>query len=86
MDPVKPTTHVHHPKHGDLVVVAAPAPAASKVAEGNERLYGPGTWTVTLAAHIRAIAEMDEGGKAQVAGDEFRWVPWRELNEKEQPV
>lgn len=84
MDPVEPTTHVHHELHGDLVVVAAPGVAATALAKVFANAMGPGTWCITLSAHNRALGEMDEEGVAQATADDFHWVPWSQLNQKEQ--
>ena len=83
IDPVPPTTRVWHAYHGDLVVVAAPGlPGFEVKAQQLENMKGPGTWTITWEAHVRALRSMTPKGTSPVGVEDFHWVPWSELKVK----
>lgn len=84
MDPVEPTTHVYHQFYGDLVVVAAAGISGADLqAEVLEKSYGPGTWTIKLLAHKRALKAMNEGGVASISEKDIQWFPWKDLTGKD---
>jgi hypothetical protein len=83
MDSAPPTTQVWHPYHGDLVVVAAPGiPEFESAAQQYENMKGPGTWTIPYEVHVRSLRTMNEAGDSSVGANDFRWVPWSELQLK----
>lgn len=79
MRPVEAPCAVWHPHLGERVVINIGHPEAEQRADRNEAQHGPGTWTISLEAHLTAIAEMDLFGKSDIQENPV-WIPWKQLS------